>query len=75
MALVNFRIFFYSFPSIFARISMFEHFRGDDISTVSTWTQEDTNTHWKNIIRKYAEHTRNEFYRWLSMRGTYFIAG
>jgi hypothetical protein len=23
----------------------------------------------------YAEHTRNEFHRWLSLRGTHFIAG
>ncbi len=24
---------------------------------------------------KYAEHTQNEFHRWLSIRGTHFIAG
>jgi hypothetical protein len=29
MPFVNFRKKFASFPSIFARISMFEHFRGD----------------------------------------------
>jgi hypothetical protein len=44
-------------------------------STVSTWTQEETNTHLKNIIQNYAEYTRNKFYRWLSIRGTNFIAG
>jgi hypothetical protein len=47
----------------------------DEISTVSTWTQEETNTYLKNIIRKYAERMRNKFYRWLSMFGTNFIAG
>jgi hypothetical protein len=47
----------------------------NEILTVSTWTQEETNTHKKNIIWKYSEHTRNKFYRWLSIHGTNFIAG
>jgi hypothetical protein len=59
MLFVNFKKKFAFFPSIFARISMFEHFRGDVAYAEPNFFLE---------ISLHAEHTRNEFPRMLTQR-------